>query len=578
MGRFADELIAELDSLPRWPPPRHFKALQRVSRGIAMRERDVDSLRAMAGWDEGRRSDQRFLCDPMPSRISSAFTGLVFGRQPEFGAANDADQPRMDDMVKENNFKSGLHRAGRTNSSEGEVWWRIIADPELADHALVEWHSRTSVYPLWRAERLQAVAFVTLLEDHDRYRWRLFEVHEFDRGTAQHEGIGGRVENVLYRERLETVDGRQQRSGPDVVSAVPVQPLDERDSNRAQTLGERVDLSMHPETEGLDPEWNHGLSGMLGGRVVNVEGVDPTIGTSDYWDPEDWLVELNIAASIAHANMELTARRRVIVPEEMVVAPGGVDGIPHPDKVAQNAVDIGEQVFTGGTLDRSMGEGGAGSGAPYKVLEYSFDAEALIAYKREIEVTALNRIGIDAQFAGLQDATGPAQTGVALRIRLIPSKQAGEERGQDWDDQLPRIVGLMQQVEALSIDAGGFGRPWQAAQEDPTVDRGDPLPEDRFEGTERRASAVTASIMSRRRAVEEDHPDWTDTEVDDELALIDEDIGSTSFDPFAATLPPTTTSPDQTGGGTDLPAQDAQTTSGGPDQQGAGADPAASAP
>ena len=59
MGVWADALIAELDALKHWPPPKHREPLRRVSRGIAMRERDRSALRYFAGWHEGRRSDQR---------------------------------------------------------------------------------------------------------------------------------------------------------------------------------------------------------------------------------------------------------------------------------------------------------------------------------------------------------------------------------------------------------------------------------------------------------------------------------------------------------------------------------------
>ncbi len=508
MGVWADALIDELDNLREWPSPEHSTALQAVSRGIALRDRDKATLRAMCGWSTGRRAEQVFIADPMPRRISAAFSSLVFGREPEFEAAVSKDQRRLDDLVKENNFRSELGRAARTNSSEGEVWWRIYVDPDVAMHPLLEWHSRTSVYPLWRGWRLLAVAFVSRLTDIDNYAYRHFEVHEYTPGE------GGRVENVLYREQVSRVDAA----------------LEQGDS-RKRSLGERVPLTSHPETENLMDEWAHGLNGMLAGRVANMIDTDPTIGISDYRDPEDFLLELSVAASIGRANLELTARRRAIVPESEVDAEAG-------------AVDVGEQVYVEKGVDRDLGESTGGSGSRFKVLEYSFDAEALIAYKREVERTALNRVGIDAQYAGIDPAQGQADTGVALRIKLIPSIGAADERGAEWDQYLPRILSLMQQVDALPMELRGFARPWGDATEQPSVDRGNTLPEDRMEATDRRASAVAASIMSRRTAIEEDHPDWTPQQVDEELDRIAADDES-SKPAFGATI--VRTPPDEDG-------------------------------
>jgi hypothetical protein len=201
--------------------------------------------------------------------------------------------------------------------------------------------------------------------------------------------------------------------------------------------------------------------------------------------------------------------------------------VPEALRDETGAVDVGEQVFVQEQVDRALGPERAGvPGSAFKLLEYSFDAEALIAWKRETERTALNRIGIDAQYAGIDPAEGRADTGVALRIKLIPSEAAGEERGSSWDQELPRVLTGMQMLDALSAEQRGFGRSWTRAEEPPAIDRGASLPEDRTEATGRRSEAVDSRIMSRRTAIEEDHPDWSEERVTEELDLILADIAS----------------------------------------------------
>lgn len=500
MGFWADELIRELDELKHWPNPQHRYALARVSRGIALREGHEPTLRQLAGWDVGKKQYARFIKDPLPKRISSAFSSLILGREPRFTAAKPNDQERLDYIVAENQFRSELPRAARTASSEGEVWWRAKVDPSIADAPLHEWHSRTSVYPLWRGSRLMAVGFVSRLEDIKGNAYRHFEIHELDDGV-------GKVRNVLYEAPANRADA------PDlhVTSTEQERELPDGEQRTVTRLGERVALTAHPEVEHLADEWVHGLPTMLVGRIENQPGIDPTIGVSDYADIEDWLVELCVIASIGHSNLDVAGRKRVIVPEEDVDPETGT-------------ADLGEQVLIDASASGELGEGG-GSGNRYKVLEYGFNADEMIAWKRETELTALNRVGIEGQYAGIQPAEGAAESGVALRIRLIPSAQAGEDRGQGWDNELPKLARTLQLLDAAPAGGPGearqgFGRGWVDPDTPPGVDRGSTLPEDRTEATERRATAVEAKIMSRFEAIKEDHPEWTDEQIQDELDRI----------------------------------------------------------
>jgi hypothetical protein len=51
------------------------------------------------------------MSDPLPERISDAFADLIFGADPSFTAADEADQERLDDLIDENDLPSELQRA-----------------------------------------------------------------------------------------------------------------------------------------------------------------------------------------------------------------------------------------------------------------------------------------------------------------------------------------------------------------------------------------------------------------------------------------------------------------------------------
>jgi hypothetical protein len=488
MGIFIDRVIERLDRAQAWPNGRFKKVGDQLGVWISFRESERARLKADANWEDSNREYQ---IDPLAPKISDAFASLLYGRRPKLTAAKKGDQKRLDEIAKENGFPANLQRAVRTSSSEGEVWWRVKVDEDLADVPLIEWYSRTAVYPLWVGPRLAACAFVSrydmedLNERPDAIVYRHFEIHE-----------RGAVANVLY------------------------------EGSKA-TLGRRVELTAFEETADLADEWEHELPAMLAGRIPSTEGVDPTLGVSDYFRIKDMLHDLNEALTIGAENARMTLKQRMIAPASAFDQEGNLRD---------------QEVWSADSLDSEL-PGEEGAGAPFRVLEYTFPAQQILEWRRGLAEDALGRIGIVAQFVGAGSTNeGLAVSGTALRVRLIPTTAAGEERGQFWDDKrdgLPGILAVCQMLDALPVDEGGLGISWQDAETPPSVERGSTLPEDETELVDRNAAAVTGQIRSRRVAIEEQHPDWTPQQVSEEEARIKQDIkdsapASSAFGGFLA--------------------------------------------
>lgn len=475
MGVWIDKLVERLDRTQTWPTGRFKKVSEGLGLYIAFRESERERLKQdHPDWDP----DRYYEIDPIPPKISDAFASLLYGRRPVLTAAKDKDESRLDEIAEENGFPANLQRAVRTSSSEGEVWWRAKVDEDLADVPLVEWYSRTAVFPLFIGPRLAACSFISRydtedISDHPTATvYRHFEIHE--RGEAV---------NVLFK-------------------------------GKRGTLGQRVALSEFSETADLDEEWRHDLPVMLAGRIPNVEGVDPTLGVSDYFRIQDLLHGVNEALTIGKENARKTLKQRMIAPASAFDAEGNVKDV---EVWAAESFDNEEQDLSGES-----------KGSPFRVMEYTFEAEKLLAWRRGLADDALGRIGIVPQFVGSgSPGEGLAESGTALRVRLIPTTAAGEERGQYWDDQrtgLPGILEVLQLLDELPKDQGGLGVNWTDAKTAPAVERGSALPEDEVETIDRNAAAVAAEIRSRRLAVEEQHPDWSPEQVKEELAEIRRDL------------------------------------------------------
>lgn len=488
-------LLDELVDGGAWPPARYAKRIAHIRTMRAFLESDREALRVIADWPK----DRGYKVDALPGLIADAWADHLWGEDPVITPANERDTSALEFVLEGNGDLTGdLHAAERIVAGEGERWWRVYVDEEVADVPLLEWHDADLVFPLYLGRRLLAVALLTELPRRPRERaavYRHFEIH-----------YEGAVEHVLFR-------GTRGKIGATV-------PLDSHP--------DLADLALTLAGAGDRQVWAHGLQ-MLMGRITNgrkrIRALGE-LGVSDFYVITDDLLDLNEAKSIAGENVRLTAKRRVVVPEDSVApAPpelvdrgdGTFDRVPRAGRF-----DAGEDVLVVSKLDAELGRG---SDAPFKVLEYSFDAEPLLAHKRDLVESALTRTGLTPQSVGVSTGNGDgfAVSGTALRLRLIPETKAGRGKARPWDDELPVTLSRLAEVDALAVDAGGFGRSWVDAGGIPAVERSTSLPHDDVEDATVESTLVGAGVRSIETSVRAQHPDWTDKQVGDELDRIKAD-------------------------------------------------------
>lgn len=514
MREHADELQDILESSESWPLPHESRVQNELYEWQAFAETNSPTLQRLCNWQHGDNQHLPYVPDPLAERIKDAFADLIFGADTEFEAHTETDtpspdQPLLDDLVDENELSAELQAAAAQCIAEGEVWWRVYVDTEAWDHPVIEWHSRAEVVPLYRGRKVLAAAFIAVVDnlapdapvirvgdDSDppgTRMWRESATAQSDDTVWRYVEIqtGGLVRNLLYR-------------------------------GTRTTLGQNQPLSALPEFADLPSEWEHGLETesevgtpkplMLAGRITN--GKSGRIGRSQYAGIKHLLYELNKCSSIGSRNVELTMQKRAVLPSETVshMNPDIETDATKPDR-SRTQVSVPDAFMV---QRDAMGENVMG------VLEFSDAwAQALLAWKEGLTDDILTRARVAPQLVGRH--TESAVTGPALRARLLDSVLAADGKARAWDDALPKIIRAMQLVDALPEEQGGCGHSWKDPMAVPTVMRTSILPEDEVETANRHALLVGAKLESRRTAIGQMNPEWTEQRVTQEIHMIDQD-------------------------------------------------------
>lgn len=481
----------------KWPIECEQPILTKLNTWAAVYENDREQWKKIAGWPAQR--GRPYKVDPLGERIADAWAAYLWGEDPRVLAGNEADQPLMDQMLGLDPAGGGgvllaseLERAAGVCVAEGEVWARIYRDPTV-QRPLLEWHSRRQIVPLWTGSTLVAATLWTELSKLPGTKsvFRHFECH-----------ANGLLVNLLYR-------GEEGK------------------------LGDRVELTDHPATANLPELWQHGLPGMLMERIPNRLRRSVHLGVSDFDGILDYLVDLNEVASIGSVNMRLTARKRAVISAALAEAQRGVpDGTLTPEEPGSESIrsrvhfDPAEDLLVEDPLDAELGRAAQ---SPYRVLEYSFDAEPLIAWQNNLVQNALSRVALTGQYVGVGDpSVGYAVSGTAIRLRLIPTDKAGRAKARYWDDGLPRIIGNMVRLDSMPLERGGFGRDWTDTEANTKVERQPGVPVDGVEEAMRHQTLMGAGLESIETGVRELRPGWSEDQIKEEVARIREDKAAMS--------------------------------------------------
>ena len=474
---YADLLIKGLESgdIPFRDP-----VLADIRKWRAFRENDKAYLQNLVTWN----AERRYRVDPLPKRMSLAFADFMFGEDPVTRPVVEDDLQVHNDLLQNNQFTDKCHQGADICVTEGKVFWRIYVNEEESGWPILKYHSRAEVIPYYIGERLVALGFITTYKPKKTGDpgYRHLEVHE-----------KGRVVNLLYEYKEESSGGTQKTSSER-------QTINNSDLEKAgsgdEKIGTKVALTRFPATQNVMDEWSHDLP-MLAGEIPNGEDAK-----SIYDGLEDFFLDLNEAHTVDAENFRLAGKKRASIPKK------------YADSIGQ--MDAGEEIIWTDTENEIDPDD-----VPIKIFEYSYDGGSSVARKDDLEQRALTRVGLARQLVDANANEGLAQTGTALRTRLLPTTAALKGKNKKFQEKLPIQIDLLQQV-----DAKEFSREYKSySSEDnigklPSVTIASPLPVDAQEEATRHQTLVTSELESLETAVEELHPGWSKTRRDLEVRRI----------------------------------------------------------
>lgn len=487
-----------------WPPKPYDRAMRDMRRYQAWYSGDVDELSDIYSATEARQrmstttgritynSDVFFWGRdnpqgtkrrhvPAAANVSRASSDLLFSQPPKIIPGPDDEDnatltARMELIFGDDRFSGLLSEAGETASVLGGVylvpWW----DEAIADHVQPGIRDADHAIPEWAYDRLTAVTFWNQISNPgDSPVVRHLERHE--RGTITH---------ALY-------------------------------SGTENSLGSRVPLDSDPATgwavdiTNEDGEIPTGYDRM---HVIYIPNVRPTrawrndpilgrLGRSDYEGLEgefDALDEVNTSWLRDVEN----AKSRIFVDERLLSDDGPGRG---------GSFDIDRQVYT--TTRPTIGLD-AGNSTNIETNQFDIRVDEHSRTTAEIVQHILQAVGISAQ----QFTDGPLSIGATateVNSRNAISENTRQKKINYWTQGLTEFV-----THVIRLDAIHFNTD-VVLNSPPEVKFPARAVQSESEQAQIIATKRGANVISVKTAVQTLNPDWSTTEVDEEIKRIRDD-------------------------------------------------------
>lgn len=409
--------------------------------------------------------------------------GVVTGRNPT--------QERLDVLFDEDAHET-LAAGAEIGAALGGRYHRVTWDRTVyKDRPFITTVDADAAWPEFRHGVLSAVTFWWVLERDGEIYYRHLERHELNA-----EGVG-LVQHGLYL-------------------------------GSSRELGRAVSLTDHPSTAPLATAIDadgYVIEGRTEGLLVTYfPNVMPSrrwrshptgrnLGRSDFDGVEPWMDALDEAFTSWMRDLRL-AKSRILIPEYMMRANGPGSGA---------TFDYDREVFV--PIRSAAPEDGD---ATITINQFTIRVE-------EHERTCAGLLEVILRRAGYSSQTfGEAGDGVAATATEITARERRSylTSGRKKRVEGPRLERLLEKL--LSIDFDVFGtRGIEVGR--PQVVFGDAVQEAPLTLAQTALALDQARSSSTKVRVQLLHPDWDETSVDEEVALILEERGTAAPDPFGFT-------------------------------------------
>lgn len=407
---------------------------------------------------------------PIAADIAAMSAGMIFATSPEITCEDKKTQERIAEVMKLADVYSVLLRAAELASVYGGVFLKWA------------WDATTDTFP-----RLVAVPA--------------------DSGMPKF--INGKVTEITFwckvrEDENGTVYRLQETYTPDGHIASALLKGDE------SNLGSVIPLTSIPETANVQQDANSGTETMLAFYVPNIlpNRIRPhlPIGRSDFEGLYGLFDALDEAYSAMQRETRLT-KTTVIVPAEYLRRGSEMFG---GKKAAEFTFSNGSGAFTALDIDSDR------TSSPITIVNPEIRAESRIAVCDNLIKRILSLAGYAPQSAGL-DIDGSAESGTALSVRERKSIRTTETKKTYWWHAINDIIRAMLRLDKKVFKSAV--NPEEAfSVELPTNNQPDIGQLAQIVEQLERAGAV--SIQTKVTML---HPEWSEEQIAEEIARIQEE-------------------------------------------------------
>jgi hypothetical protein len=411
---------------------------------------------------------------PVAGDICTMSSDLLFSEPPSITCENKKTQERIDEMLP--SLQATLLEGAEVGAALGGYYLRGVWDQSVSEKPwLASVHADAAV-PEWRWGKLWAVTFWRVIElDDNVCLWHL-ERHE-----------PGFILNGLYR-------------------------------GTVGDLGDQLPLTDHPETAGLKPAMETGLTRCTAVYVPNMRPqrqwrnypAGANLGRSDFDGPVLGLMDSLDETWTSWMRDIRLAKARLIVPSSYLQNIGkGQGAFFDPDRELYESLDMlaGDQRMEISAQQFAI-----------RVVEHR-DTQA------ELLAAILRATGYSAQSFGLSGEVAVTATEVSAKERR--SLITKGKKGLYTIPPVADAIEMLLQLEAGPLFNTGI------TPERPTITLADSVSPDMMQ------LAQTAELMRRAEAASDDtlvrmlHPDWDEEQVQAEVDAIADARPDPMADPFA---------------------------------------------
>lgn len=430
----------------------------------ARRSRDLPSVGSFA-----QAKARAQLHVPLAADVASISASLVMGTAPTVSWEDDENATELVGAQSEE-LALILVEAAEVCSALGGVWLRPAWDRTLSDEPFLTVVQPDAAWATWRMGRLVDVTFWEQLAADGRAVMRHTETHYTDDGW--------KVIHQLWRGTNES-------------------------------LGQLVPLTDHPDTAGLDERLGEPFKLGPSMGVAYVPNMRPNRrdrrsaeGRADVDGLEGMLDALDEAWTSWMRDLRL-AKARIIVPESYLDTAGPGRG---------QTFDQDREIFTPIAVPTNVAKGNE-----MELVQPAIRWEAHQSTVLALVERIVSSAGFSPQDFGL-NIEGRAESGTALRVRRQLSLQTVERKRRYWTPGLLQACwGLVSVARTLGMSPGA------PPSTLPQVEWPEPL--DLAEMASTVGMVASASAASTGQKVRWLHPDWSEEQIDAEVAEIRSEQG-----------------------------------------------------